>query len=81
MKTNTDITLLVVGASALTEEANEGITDDVSLIDVVWLMALDSNSDDSSSPLLTSSCCSSTSTDLSSRSSSSSCSFTSTDLS
>ena len=76
MKTNTDITLLVVAAN---EEANEGITDDVSLID--GLIALDVKSDDSSSALLTSSSSSCTSTDLSSRSSSSSCSLTSTDLS
>ena len=60
MKTNTDITLLLEAAN---EEAKEGVTDDVSLID--GLIALDVKNDDSSSALLTSSSSSCTSTDLS----------------
>ena len=72
MKTNTDITLLLEAAN---EEAKEGMTDDVSLIDV-WLIALDVKSDDSSSALLTSSSSSCTSNEFSSTSSSSSCLLT-----
>ena len=71
MKTNTDITLLVEAAN---EEAKEGMTDDVSLID--GLIALDVKNDDSSSALLTSSSSSCTSNEFSSTSSSSSCLLT-----